>query len=156
MAMRLIDFLRSDFVVLHLQSRTVAGVIGEVADAAQAAGLGDAATVSAGLMERERLHSTAMGSGLAIPHATVPGLEVTAIGVALARGDGVPFGPPELGLANAFLVILSPPGREREHVRLLARICRMFRDEGVLDALLAASRPEDLLEVIASLDARHP
>lgn len=154
--MRLIDFLRRDFVVLHLQSRNVAGVIGEVSQAAEAAGLGDAGAVQAGLLERERLHPTAMGSGLAIPHATVQGLEETAIGIALARGEGVPFGPPELGPTHAFLVILSPPGREREHVRLLARICRMFRTEGVLDALLAASGAEELLEVVGALDARHP
>lgn len=154
--MRLNDFLRGDFVVLHLRSRSVDGVIGEVARAADAAGIGDAAAVGAALLERERLHPTAMGSGLAVPHATLPELGETVVGVALARGEGVAFGPPELGPVHAFLVILSPPGHEREHVRLLARICRVFREEALLGSLLAASRPEDVLEILASSDARHP
>lgn len=153
--MRLRDFLHPDFVLLRLNSKDVEGVISEVAGQAGAAGLGDPELIRSQLLERERLHPTVMGSGLAIPHATVPGLEEPVIGVALSGGEPVPFGPSDQGAVRVFFVLLSPPGREREHVKLLARICRLVRHEGFMESLEASSAPEQVVEVIESVDALH-
>lgn len=153
--MRLRDFLHRDFVLLRLESSDVDGVVAEVARKAGAAGLGDPRVIREQLLERERLHPTVMGSGLAIPHATVPGLEQPVIGVALSGGTPVPFGPTDQGSVRVFFVLLSPPGHEREHVKLLARICRLVRHEGFMDALEAATGPERVVEVIESIDALH-
>jgi PTS system nitrogen regulatory IIA component len=153
--MRLREFLRHDFVLLRLESGDVDGVIAEVARTAGAAGLGDPAVIRAQLLERERLHPTVMGSGLAIPHATVPGLEQPVIGVALAGGEPVSFGPTDQGTVRVFFVLLSPPGHEREHVKLLARICRLVRHEGFMESLEASTRPDQVVEVIESIDALH-
>lgn len=153
--MRLRDFLHREFVLLKLKSRDVEGVISEVAAKAGAAGLGEPSVIRAQLLERERLHPTVMGSGLAIPHATVPGLEEPVIGVALAGGEPIPFGPSDQGAVRVFFVLLSPPGQEREHVKLLARICRLVRHEGFMDSLEASSGPDRVVEVIESVDALH-
>jgi len=153
--MRLRDFLHRDFVLLHLESSDVDGVIAEVARKAGTAGLGDPDVIRDQLLERERLHPTVMGSGLAIPHATVPGLEKPVIGVALAGGKPVSFGPTDQGTVRVFFVLLSPPGHEREHVKLLARICRLVRHEGFMDTLEASTGPEGVVEVIESIDALH-
>lgn len=153
--MRLRDFLRRDFVLLRLESEDVDGVIAEVARKAGAAGLGDPAVIRDQLLDRERLHPTVMGSGLAIPHATVPGLEQPVIGVALAGEHPVAFGPTDQGAVRVFFVLLSPPGHEREHVKLLARICRLVRHEGFMDQLEASRGPEGVVRVIESVDALH-
>ncbi|NJD19642.1 MAG: PTS sugar transporter subunit IIA [Gemmatimonadetes bacterium] len=153
--MRLREFLRRDFVLLRLRSDDVDGVIAEVAERAGAAGVGDPSLIREQLLERERLHPTVMGSGLAIPHATVPGLEEPVIGVALAGGKPVTFGPSEHGTVRVFFVLLSPPGHEREHVKLLARICRLVRHEGFMDKLEAATRADRVVEIIESVDALH-
>ena len=86
--MRLREFLRSDFVVLRLEANDIDGVVGEVCACAAAAGIGDAEVIADKLLERERAHSTVIGSGLAIPHATVPGLAEPVIGVAIAGTAG--------------------------------------------------------------------
>jgi mannitol/fructose-specific phosphotransferase system IIA component (Ntr-type) len=95
-----------------------------------------------------------MGSGLAIPHATVPGLKEPVIGVALAP-EPVPFGPADSDPVRVFVVLLSPPGGEREHVKILARICRLMRHEGFLDELEAAETDERIVQVIEAVDAQH-
>ncbi len=82
-----------------------------------------------------------MGSGLAIPHATVPGLDEPVIGVALGR-EPIAFGPADTDPVRVFFVLLSPPGREREHVKLLARICRLMRHESFIERLEAAEDAE--------------
>ncbi|GMV08116.1 MAG: hypothetical protein AMXMBFR53_43910 [Gemmatimonadota bacterium] len=153
--MRLKDFLHRDFVLLRLEATDVDGVVAEVSRKAADAGVGDAALVQEKLLERERLHPTVMGSGLAIPHATVPGLAAPVIGVALTGGAPVTFGSHEQDTVRLFFVLLSPPGHEREHVKLLARICRLVRHEGFVESLESAREPSQVVEIIEAVDAQH-
>ncbi len=153
--MRLREFLRDDFVLLRLESGDVQGVVHEVSARAGEVGVGPGAVIEEKLMERERLHPTVMGAGLAIPHATVPGLQTPVIGVALAGGEPIPFGGGEQDAVRVFFVLLSPPGLEREHVKLLARICRLVRHEGFIDSLEAAPDEGKVIEIIQSVDAQH-
>ncbi len=152
--MRLSEYLRADFVVSRLRARDVDGVVREVSDKAGAAGVAPEDVVAQKLLEREKQHSTVMGSGLAIPHATVPGLDEPVIGVALA-GDPIIFGAADSDPVRVFVVLLSPPGREREHVKILARICRLMRDEGFLEQLEEAEDEAEIIRVIEAIDAQH-
>ena len=153
-AMRLKEFLRADFVVLGLQANDMEGVVQEVCARADAVGIGSADVIREKLLERERTHSTVIGSGLAIPHACVPGLAETVIGVAIA-GHAISYGPPGTDPVRLFLVLLSPPGREREHVKLLARICRLARHDDFIDRLEAADGDASVIEIIESIDDQH-
>ena len=141
--MRLKEFLHRDFVLLRLEATDVDGVVGEVSARAGAVGVGDGALIREKLLERERLH------------ATVPGLAAPVIGVAIAGGPPVLFGSEEQGGVRVFFVLLSPPGHEREHVKLLARICRLVRHEGFMDSLEAAGDPGSVVEIIEAIDAQH-
>ena len=152
--MRLREFLRADFVVLRLLANDMEGVVREVCARADAAGIGGADIIAEKLLERERNHSTVIGSGLAIPHATVPGLAEPVIGVAIA-GDPIAYGPPGAEPVRLLFVLLSPPGREREHVKLLARICRLTRHDGFIDELEAADDDASVIEIIESIDDQH-
>lgn len=152
--MRLKEFLRADFVVPQLTARDVDGVVAEVSAQAAAAGVGPEDLISEKLLERERSHPTVIGSGLAIPHATVPGLKAPVIGVALAREE-IPFAGPDEEGARLFFVLLSPPGYEREHVKLLARICRLVRHQGIFDELENAPDAAHVIEIIEAVDAQH-
>jgi PTS system nitrogen regulatory IIA component len=113
--MRLSEFLRPDFVVSRLQATDVDGVVRELSARAGAVGVAPEDVIAAKLLEREKLHTTVMGSGLAIPHATVPGLAEPVIGVALAP-EPIVFGPAGTDPVRVFVVLLSPPGHERVHV----------------------------------------
>jgi mannitol/fructose-specific phosphotransferase system IIA component (Ntr-type) len=153
--MRLKDFLRDDFVLLRLQSSDVDGVVDELARHADSAGVGPGDLIRDKILERERLHPTVMGSGLAIPHATVPGLSSPVIGVALSGDEPIAFGGEDQDPVRIFFVLLSPPGSEREHVKLLARICRLVRHEGFIDSLEAAPDEAKVVEIILNVDAQH-
>jgi PTS system nitrogen regulatory IIA component len=152
--MRISDFLRPDFVLPSLAARDLESVVQEVSACAELAGLGSADVIAEKLLERERSHSTVIGKGLAIPHATVPGLSGTVVGVALAR-EPVQYGPEGLAPASTFFVLLSPPGSEREHVKLLARICRLGHHVGFLERLGETESGEDILRLIESVDSQH-
>ncbi len=152
--MKLSDYLKHEFVVSHLEARDVEGVIGELAARAAAVGVGREETIREKLLERERVHPTVIGSGLAVPHATVPELKAPTIGLALAR-EPVQFGPPGVEPVRLFFVLLSPPGFEREHVKLLGRICRLVRHEDFIDRLEGAEDEEEILAIVEQVDRQH-
>lgn len=154
--MHLADPLERGFVVRRLSAKDTEGALSEIAHAAADAGLGDAAEILRGLRERERLHPTVMGQGLAIPHAIVAGLDAPTLGVALTGAPGIAFGPGDEGATRLLFVLLAPPGHEGVHVRLLARLCRLVRAEGFLERLEGAPTAADVAAIILAADAEHP
>lgn len=153
--MRLTDYLRPDLVLTDLEAREVRGVIRELAAHLRREGeVGEEESVVEGLLAREEAHSTAMGHGMALPHATIPGLDEPVLMVALAE-EPVQFGPVETDPVRIFFVLLSPPGRESEHIKLLARICRLVRHAGFVEEIQAASSGSEALEIIERVDEQH-
>lgn len=114
----------------------------------------DRVAVRDALQKREEAHSTAMGHGLALPHATLPGLDDTLLGVAQAR-EPIDFGGDDAGRVRLFFILLSPPGSEGTHIKLLARICRLVRIPGVTDDLLSAGSADEVVQAILRHDREH-
>lgn len=153
--MRLHDYLQPEHVLLDLRARGVRETIHAlVSRIAEQEAIPDAAGVEEALLAREAAHTTAMGHGVAVPHATVPGLERPLIVVAVAP-EGVPFGPLGLDAVRVFFLLLSPPDRSGLHIKLLARICRLVRVPGSVDRLAEAGSASELLEEFVHIDAEH-
>lgn len=153
--MRLSRYIREDFVLTDLEAGDVEETIHSLATHLASSGaVPDQAGVAEALLTRERDHTTAMDHGMALPHATMAGLDEPVLAVALAR-EPVPFGPPESEPVRVFFVLLSPPGRESQHIKLLARICRLVRHPGFVDRLGGASSGQEVIEIIEHVDAQH-
>ena len=153
--MRLRDYLRADLVVTDLQATDQDSALHAlVAKLVDAGAVSDGEATFQGLMEREASHTTALGHGLALPHTTVDGLEEPVLLLALGRTP-IPFGPPEADPVQVFFLLLSPPGREGEHIKLLARICRLVRHDRFMEELVAAPSPNEALAFVRSVDEQH-
>lgn len=153
--MRLDRYLRSDLVLPDLEARDAEDVIRRISRHLEEQGAVESGeTVERKLLAREETHSTALGHGMALPHATVEGLEEPVLMVALAT-EPVPFGPPDTDPVRVFFVLLSPPGHEGEHIKLLARICRLVRHPGFVDELQAAEDGRAAVDIIERVDEQH-
>ena len=153
--MRLSDYLREDLVLHGFMSDDTAGALEAFGALFEEGGhIPSQADVVQALKRREESHTTCLGHGIAVPHATLPGLEEPLLLVA-TPGKPIPFGPPDSDPVDLFFVLLSPPGREGQHIKLLARICRIAQHEEDLEEVRAAEDAESLHEAILSLDARH-
>jgi PTS system nitrogen regulatory IIA component len=147
------DLLSPSRVRIPLVATTKEGVMRELLDAALADH--DAATrdaVMASLQARERVLSTGIGGGVAIPHAKTPLVDqllmaagVSARAVDFDSLDGEP--------ADLFFMLLGPETAAGAHVRALGRISRILRREPLRDALRAAADPEAFLRVVAESEA---
>jgi PTS system nitrogen regulatory IIA component len=110
--------------------------------------------VSTGLTWTEDVHTTVIGNGVAIPHATVSGLDATLLMIAVS-GDPIAYGPAEDDRCHVFFVLLSPPGLGGQHIRLLARIARLASDPAAVELLRSAGSDELLMEALQAMDNRR-
>ena len=153
--LRLADYLREDLVLWELPSLDKPSFLKALAAAAATRVPGvDEQELLARLVEREEERSTGVGGGLALPHARVSGLERTVLLVGRVRA-GLDFDAPDGGPVDLFFVLLSPADARNEHLRLLARVARIFAPEGVLEKLRAAPGPQQLFQLLLEEDARH-
>jgi PTS system nitrogen regulatory IIA component len=141
--------LRPEAVTTNLGSRTKNSTLRELVALAEQTGLVlDARALVEAVVHREELYSTALEGGVAIPHPRRPLPEAIAepILVVARTSQGIAFGAPDGRLTNLFFLIASPD--DRHHLHVLARLCRMLRDEKFVAKLEAADTREDMIELL--------
>lgn len=114
---------------------------------ARALGL-DARDILEAVMERERLGPTGVGEGVAIPHARIKGLDRVVGGFARLQ-DAVDFEAIDERRCDLMFMLLAPPEPGAEHLRALARVSRLFRQESVRAALRQAQTVEGVLAILS-------
>lgn len=103
----------------------------------------DAAHIFSVLMEREQAGCTGVGEGIGIPHGRFEGLDrIHALAATLARP--IEFGAADGLPVDILFVLLTPASANTEHLKAMATISRLLRDEHIRRALRAAKVPEDL------------
>jgi PTS system nitrogen regulatory IIA component len=109
-------------------------------------------TVLEVLTERERLASTGVGSGVAIPHGRVGTMERLRAALAICP-TGIPFEAVDGAPVRIIVGVLAPVHHTGDHLRVLARVSRLLRNASVREDLLRAASPEEAFAIIASADA---
>lgn len=89
------------------------------------------------LFAREKLGSTGLGQGIAIPHGRIKGLKQAA-GAFLRLSNPVPFDSPDGRPVNLLFVLLVPEQATEEHLQILSELAQRFAERPFRDALLAA------------------
>lgn len=131
------DLLVRDGVVLKNGASSKRQALhGVAAAAAQAIGLGEARILEA-LMERETLGSTGLGSGVAVPHARLDGIDrVQAVFVRL--DTPVDYGAVDDRPVDLMFALFAPPRDGAEHLRALAAVSRALRSPELREQLRQA------------------
>jgi len=152
--MRVADILTEELIIPQLQSTTKPDVLRELAQhlatyhpEIQAEHL---VTV---LLDRERLGTTAIGEGIAIPHGKLPGLKgVIAVfgrslgGIDCHSLDGAP--------TKLFFLLVAPEDSAGIHLKALARVSRMLKDKTFRERLLQGRDRAELYRIISEEDSK--
>jgi PTS system nitrogen regulatory IIA component len=104
------------------------------------------------IMEREELGSTGIGGGVAIPHGKLPQLDRMTILVGRSR-EGVDFDAIDNAPVNIIFLLLAPDDAATVYLKVLARISKMLKREGVLARLLEVEDESALLATIDEIDS---
>jgi mannitol/fructose-specific phosphotransferase system IIA component (Ntr-type) len=111
-------------------------------------------TLLRALREREQLHSTGIGDGIALPHArnALVGLVDEAIVVFGRHNGGIPYDAIDSVPARLFFLLVAPT--VTQHLAILARLSRLLRDPKLRQNLLTADRVESVLALVREAEGK--
>jgi nitrogen PTS system EIIA component len=145
--MKILDVLRKETILADMKARDKKGVLEElVTPVARVAGVDHEHLVRV-LMERERLGSTGIGDGIGIPHGKLKGLESLVLGFGLSR-KGVDFESIDGLPAHIFFLLITPENSTGLHLKLLARISKILKNDSFKKKLLEANGSDEIYSII--------
>ncbi len=149
--MKILDVLHPEAILADLKSQDKKGILEElVKPIARIAGMKHNELVRV-LMDREQLGSTGIGEGIGIPHGKIKGLDSMIIGFGLSK-RGVDFDSMDNKPTHLFFTLITPDQSTGLHLKLLARISRVLKNEAFKHSLMHASSSEEILSIIEQED----
>ena len=150
------ELLSPGTIALNLKSTTPESVIEELVDQIPQFKNQpeERQTLIRALHEREKLHSTGIGDGIALPHArnALVGLVDRSIIVFGRHPAGIPFGAIDRIPARLFFLLIAPT--VTQHLGILARISRVLRDPKLRQGLLNADNPTTVINLLREAESK--
>lgn len=149
--MKILDILKKEAIIAELKSVDKKGILEElVAPVAIMSGIGAEELVRV-LMERERLGSTGIGGGIGIPHGKLKDLDTMFLGFGLSP-KGVDFDSMDGRPTHVFFLLVTPENSTGLHLKLLARISRILKNDLFKEKLMSAADQDAIHAAIAEVD----
>ena len=150
--MKIVDFLSASAVVIDLAATNKKGALEELASLLAKEGkITDAKFVVDILLEREKLGSTGIGQGIAIPHAKTDKATGLTAAFGLSR-RGIAFDSLDGELVHIFFLLVAPPDAAGAHLKALARISRLLKDKFIRQALREIKDVNEVIKIIRKED----
>jgi len=150
------DILSANSVIVDLKGETKEEIIEELVDALE---VGEVITnrdkVLQAVLEREKIMSTGIGDGIAIPHGKSDAVARLAAALGTQK-RGVDFEALDGEPAYVFFLLVSPANVSGPHIKALARISRLLKNDDFKKKLIDAVSAEDIMAVIESEEQNHP
>jgi nitrogen PTS system EIIA component len=149
--MKIIDVLNIDAILDDLKSDDKKGILQELAGPLAAQAKVSSEHLVKVLLERERLGSTGIGGGIGIPHGKLRDLENLMLGFGLSR-KGVDFESMDGRPTHIFFLLVTPESSTGLHLKLLARISRILKNDLFKEKLIKAKNREEIYSIIQEKD----
>ena len=145
---RLSSILKEKYLLLSLKEKSKNKVIAELVELlAQSGKLKDKKNFYNAIVKREKLGSTGIGNGVAIPHAKSQKAESFVIAFA-RHNEGIDFGALDGEKTHLFFILASPEADVGGHLKILADISRLVKDRFIVDRLKSAKDKKEILKII--------
>ena len=154
--MTLLDILSPDSTIVDLKGETKEEIIAELIDSlANSDAITDRDKVLQAVLEREKIMSTGIGDGIAIPHGKSDSVEqlIAALGT---QRRGVDFEALDGEPAYVFFLLVSPANVSGPHIKALARISRLLKNDEFKKKLIAAESSTAVIGIIETEESNTP
>jgi PTS system nitrogen regulatory IIA component len=151
--MRIIEYLRPAAVIANLSGSTAHDVLAELCQPLAATGFHPNDLLAA-LLDRERLSSTGIGDGVAIPHCKVHGLSALTLGFGRSQ-VGIDFSALDGQPTFLFFTLFSPEQPGSKHLSALARISQILGSATFRNSVRKASDAATIYSLIEAEDTKH-
>jgi PTS system nitrogen regulatory IIA component len=152
--MRITEFLRPEAIIEDLGGQTAEAVLSELCNPLAATFRVDVQRLLETLVEREKLGSTGIGDGVAIPHGKVKGLSALMASFGRSRG-GIDFRAIDGKPTYLFFALFAPENSSRTHLNALATISRISKNASFREAVLKAQDAAEIYKLIEAEDSKY-
>jgi mannitol/fructose-specific phosphotransferase system IIA component (Ntr-type) len=141
----LAELLKPEGMTMELREKRKKKVLTELSGLLAAAwDLDNPAALSGEILQREKMGSTGIGHGVAIPHCLTSMADFTAM--AFGRSSqGVSYGAPDNRPVHLLFLLVGPQSATAEHLKLLSKLSRLLTEEDFRNRLLTAGEPEEVI-----------
>jgi PTS system nitrogen regulatory IIA component len=153
--MQIIDMFKKEYIIEELKAKSKRAVLAELSGifTHYHSGIQSEAMVEV-LLDREKLGSTGIGDGIAIPHGKLKGLDNLVIAFGRSR-EGIDFDSIDGKPVHIFFLLMAPESSTGQHLKALAKISRMLKDQEFRSSLMSAKNTEELYRKIADKDETY-
>ncbi len=146
--MQLTDLLSEENILMPLKGKTRDECIHELIDALNKKDLlADADKAFEAIIEREKLMTTGVGNGIAIPHCKHSSCPNFAVAMGI-HPQGVDFESIDKKKVHIIFLLVGPENNPSMHIKLLSRISRLMSNEDIREELKKAKTPKEVLETL--------
>jgi PTS system nitrogen regulatory IIA component len=153
--MKIVGYLKEDWIVSDLQGTDKTSVLRELASVlvkpCQAGSLEDLLRV---LLEREKLESTGIGDGIAIPHGRLKKLKEFCVSFGRSA-EGIDFDSIDGKPSHLFFLVMAPENSAVNNLKLLGRIVTLLKDPSFKKRLMEAPSQKELFQFISEEDEKY-
>ncbi len=150
--MKIVDILSKESVVCDISSDSKKKLLEDLALLASKETGADSRVILDALIERERLGTTGVGAGVALPHTRLLGLD--KIYCAFVRTNPVDFEAVDGKLVDLVFLLLVPEEAGADHLKALARLSRLLRDDNITESLRKAKTTDEIYQIICDADSQ--
>ena len=152
--MDIADLLRPEGVLPRLKAANKKQALQEMAQRAARITGGHERAIYDVLLERERLGTTGVGNGIAIPHGKLPEIK-ELFGLFARLDEPVDFDAIDEQPVDLVFLLLAPEGAGADHLKALARVSRLLRDKSVCEKLRGADQTDAIYALLTDTAKSH-
>jgi nitrogen PTS system EIIA component len=152
--MHVADFIGPEAVIPSLKVKTKKQLLQELAARAERLTGVQERYIFDTLLQRERLGSTGLGEGIAIPHGKLAGLK-RIVGIFARLGEPIDFDAVDGDPVDIVFLLLAPEGAGADHLKALARVSRLFRDRAMCEKLRGTDNVDALTALLTDRHTSH-
>jgi len=152
--MKISDILKKEHIIKELNSCDKKNVLDELSGFLEDEGeITSKENLLAALIEREKLGSTGIGENVAIPHAKIS--EIDNIITVFGRSkNGVEFESLDQKPVNFIFLVMAPENSTGQHLKVLARISRLFKNPSLRESVLNANEVDQIYSILVDEDSK--
>lgn len=150
--MRIKDLVSKEIMILNLKSSTKLEVIDELIELLyQGNKIGDKEEFKKAVLEREKVSSTGLEDGIALPHGRSEVVSSPAVAIGISR-EGIEYGALDGEKSKIFFMIAVPENTTDVHVEILSKITSNLMEDEVREKILSAKTKEELFEIVNNFE----
>mgnify|MGYP001640775235 FL=1 len=148
-SIKITDYITESLIDLNLKSKNREGILIELSELLEKSPniIGEESDIYKALVDREKLGSTGIGKGVAIPHAKTECATKLTVAFGVSR-EGIDFNSLDEEDVNLFFVFASPNKDSQIYLKVLARISRLIREEEFRENLFNCKTSKEVIDCI--------